>query len=131
MSPAREDHSAQRAELNAAIDRLLAGTPLRSDGKLTIVSLAAEAGVKRWVLTHRHTDLRDQFYARIRARDQTPPHVRQLEERITKLEADNTELRQRLADHAAALDAMARWLHVRTLEPQPSGRSSRSRSNHQ
>lgn len=25
-----------------------AGTPLRSDGKLTILSLAQEAGIKRW-----------------------------------------------------------------------------------
>jgi hypothetical protein len=33
----------ERAEIEAAMDRLLAGTPLRSDGKLTVVSLAAEA----------------------------------------------------------------------------------------
>ena len=36
------------------MDRLLAGTPLHSDGKLTIVSLAAEADVRRHVLTHAH-----------------------------------------------------------------------------
>jgi hypothetical protein len=32
-------------EIEVAMGRLLNGTPLRSDGKLTIVSLAAEAGV--------------------------------------------------------------------------------------
>lgn len=41
----------ERPQIEAAIDRLLAGMPLRSDGKLTIVSLAIEAGLKRHVLT--------------------------------------------------------------------------------
>ncbi len=52
-----EDRTAERKSIRAAIDRLLVGTPLRSDGALTVVSLAAEADVKRHVLTHRHTDL--------------------------------------------------------------------------
>jgi hypothetical protein len=30
----------ERREIEAAMDRLLNGTPLRSDGKLTVVSLA-------------------------------------------------------------------------------------------
>jgi hypothetical protein len=51
----------ERGQIHAAMDRLLAGTPLRSDGALTVVSLAAEADVKRHVLTHRHTDLKDEF----------------------------------------------------------------------
>ena len=41
----------ERRVIRDAMDRLLAGTPIRSDGKLTIKSLAAEAGVKRWLLT--------------------------------------------------------------------------------
>ncbi|MGH9187264.1 MAG: hypothetical protein ACRD0U_15840 [Acidimicrobiales bacterium] len=123
MSRAPQDHRAERAEIRAAIDRLLAGTPLRSDGKLTIVALAAEAGVKRWILTHRHTDLRDQFYARTRARNHTPPRVRQLEERTRTLEHENRDLRRQLRDHRAALDAMARWVHVQASEPEkPVGR---------
>ncbi|MFE7837052.1 hypothetical protein ACFU53_13695 [Streptomyces sp. NPDC057474] len=43
--------------------RLLAGAPLRSDGKLTIKSLAAEAGLRHNKLTHKHTGLKDLFYA--------------------------------------------------------------------
>lgn len=35
-----------RNQIRAAMDRLLAGTPLRSDGALTVVALAAEAGIK-------------------------------------------------------------------------------------
>jgi hypothetical protein len=42
----------ERREIEAAMDRLLNGTPLRSDGKLTIMSLAAEAGVKRHARRH-------------------------------------------------------------------------------
>jgi len=37
----------ERGQIRAAMDRLLAGTPLRSDGALTVVSLAVEADVKR------------------------------------------------------------------------------------
>jgi hypothetical protein len=42
----------ERAEIEAAMGRLLEGIPLRSDGKLTIVALATEAGLKRHVLAH-------------------------------------------------------------------------------
>ncbi|MDP7739647.1 MULTISPECIES: hypothetical protein [Mycobacterium] len=55
----------QRQQIRDAMDRLIAGTAVHSDGKLTIKSLAEEAPVKRWVLTHRHTDLQDEFRARI------------------------------------------------------------------
>jgi hypothetical protein len=41
-----------------AMGRLLLGSPLRSDGKLTVKSLAAEAGLRRNKLTHRHTALK-------------------------------------------------------------------------
>jgi hypothetical protein len=37
--------SRERKEIQAAIERLLAGIPLRSTGELTVVQLAAEAGV--------------------------------------------------------------------------------------
>ncbi|MFE3447064.1 hypothetical protein ACFXNW_28865 [Nocardia sp. NPDC059180] len=36
----------ERDAINAAMDRLFAGTPLRSSGNLDIVSLAQEAGLK-------------------------------------------------------------------------------------
>ena len=50
-----------RRVIRDAMERLIAGKPLHSDGKLTVKSLAEEARVKRWVLTHRHTDLQDEF----------------------------------------------------------------------
>ncbi|WP_143674215.1 MULTISPECIES: hypothetical protein [Streptomyces] len=53
--------AAPRHALRTAIQRLLAGTPTRSAGALTVVQLAAEAGVKRWIVTHKHPDLRQEF----------------------------------------------------------------------
>jgi hypothetical protein len=56
----------ERAQIRAAMDRILAGAPERSSGALTIVALAIEASVPRNALTQRHTDLKYEFYQRIR-----------------------------------------------------------------
>lgn len=53
------EHTAERDAIKAAAARLLVGTPVRSTGALTVVALAEEADVKRHVLTHRHTDLKE------------------------------------------------------------------------
>lgn len=63
---------ADRAAIQAAADCLLHGTPLRSTGELTVVQLAVEAGVKRWLLPHKHRDLAEHFQARVRP----PPTIR-------------------------------------------------------
>ncbi|MFD7407012.1 hypothetical protein ACFV7R_31035 [Streptomyces sp. NPDC059866] len=52
--------------------RLLVGTPLRSDDRLTIKSLAQGAGLKRNKLTHQHTGLNGLFYALVRMQDRRP-----------------------------------------------------------
>jgi hypothetical protein len=64
-----EDAAEIRAITDAMV-RLLIGAPLHSDGKLTIVSLATEAGLRRNKLTHKHTGLKDLFYALV------GPHAR-------------------------------------------------------
>jgi hypothetical protein len=46
-----------RAAILTAIDRLVEGTPQRSEGRLSVSHLAVEADVKRWHLTHQHTDV--------------------------------------------------------------------------
>jgi len=107
----------ERRQIIAAIDRLIGGTPLRSDGNLTIVDLAVEADVKRWVLTHKHTDLKDLFNAKVKTATQEPPLVQQLRNRVTELEAANTDLRREVARRDHALDAMARWLNLAALNP--------------
>jgi chromosome segregation ATPase len=106
----------ERRELEAAMDRLLNGTPLRSDGKLTIVSLAAEAAVKRHVLTHKYTDLKDLFNARVKSQHSVPASE-------TALRGQNEELRRKLDDmrterdeYKQAANALARALNVLTAE---------------
>ena len=75
----------QRQQIRDAMDRLIAGTALHSDGKLTIKSLAEEAQVKRWILTHRHTDLQDEFRARIAdTTGNQPPALRKLHDAHTE-----------------------------------------------
>ena len=106
----------ERAEIEAAMDRLLAGTPLRSDGKLTIVSLAAEADVRRYVLTHKHTDLKDRFYARVRAQDSVPASETALREQIANLRRKLDDMRGERDEYKQAAQTLARALNVLTFE---------------
>jgi transposase-like protein len=85
--------TAERDAIRAAADRLLDGTPLRSTGALTIVQLAAEAGVKRWLLTHKHRDLAELFQARARLLAGDPPPIATLKKKISELEDDNARLK--------------------------------------
>jgi hypothetical protein len=98
-----------RRAIQAAADRLLTGTPLRSTGKLTIVQLANEAGVKRWLLTHKHRDLAEQFQARVRAAGGDPPPVADLKIQIGRLAEDNTRLR---ADNAERKAVTTYYAHI-------------------
>ena len=56
----------ERERIRAAMDRILAGSPERSNGELTVVALAIEADVPPNALTQRHTDLKNEFYLRIK-----------------------------------------------------------------
>ncbi|MFE1029675.1 hypothetical protein ACFW5I_34915 [Streptomyces sp. NPDC058818] len=84
-----------------AMVRLLIGAPLHSDGKLTIVSLAVEAGLRRNKLTHKHTRLKDLFYALIKARGSSPEPVseaaqargRKQQEDLVRVRAERDALR--------------------------------------
>jgi len=98
------------------MQRLLAGRPLRSSGDLTIVALADEAGLRRNKLTHKHTDLKDLFYAKVKARNGIPASETKLRERITALEARIASLRQERDDYRAAAETFARAVHVLTVE---------------
>jgi len=106
----------ERLIIHDAMKRLLDGEPLHSDGKLTIKSLAKEAKVKRWVLTLKHTDLKDEFYERVRLQNATPTAVRELRKRISLLEEDHAEVRAELREAYAEADRLARELAVLALE---------------
>ncbi|WP_436762771.1 hypothetical protein [Streptosporangium sp. V21-05] len=83
-----EQHQDERARIRDAIDRLLAGKPTRSDGSLTIVALAIEADIHRMALQKRHADLKEAFYARVRAEThQTPEVEKRLRKDVAQLKA--------------------------------------------
>lgn len=73
-------------KLRAAADRLIAGTPLHSDGKLTILSLAREAQVKRWLLTHKYPhQLKDKYQSEFQAAGHKSTPVQAAENEIETL----------------------------------------------
>jgi len=98
------------------MNRLLDGIPLRSDGKLTIVSLAAEAAVKRHLLTHKHTDLRDRLYARVRAHEGVAGNQIAALEQVERLRAVLDKMRAERDEYKRAADALARALNLPTIE---------------
>ena len=106
----------ERRLIRDAMTRLLDGDPIRSDGKLTVKSLAAEAGLKRWYLTHRHTDLRDEFYDRVRVQGATPAAMTTLYEEIAALKEAHKQDRAALRDAVAQKEIYARETQVLALE---------------
>ncbi|WP_433709267.1 hypothetical protein ACQP2U_22350 [Nocardia sp. CA-084685] len=106
----------ERDAIIAAMDRLFAGTPLRSSGNLDIISLAEEAGLKRNKLTHKHTDLKDRFYAECRAREGITDREVKLHNQIAQLKARVDELREERDNYRTANEIFARALHTLTIE---------------
>ncbi|MER6977969.1 hypothetical protein [Streptomyces carpinensis] len=111
-----EDAAEIRAITDAMV-RLLIGAPLRSDGKLTVVSLATEAGLRRNKLTHKHTGLKDLFYALVKARspvlDALPDSVRA---RAAKQQQDLARVRAERDDLRGQAQLLARIVHVLEIE---------------
>ncbi|WP_060886749.1 hypothetical protein [Streptomyces caniscabiei] len=106
MSPAPDE----RDRIRAAINRILQGTAQHSNGALTIVALAQEAGIPHNALTQRHLDLKNEFYAQVRARGQTPDSEIRLRQQIVKLKElrakDTEELSQLRTDVAHLVRAV-------------------------
>jgi hypothetical protein len=121
----------QRQQIREAMGRLIDGTAVHSDGNLTVKSLAEEAQVKRWVLTHRHTDLQDEFRARIAdTTGNQPPALRKLQDAHTEATEKIHDLRAEVAELKATLRQFERVVQVLALEnhelknPQMRGRSA-------
>jgi hypothetical protein len=94
---------AVRTAILTAMDRLLAGTPVRSTGRLSISQLALEAGVKRWYLTHQHLDLKTLFQARVKAAHNTPAASRSDSASTTCSKTKHVELLKYTAELEDAL----------------------------
>ena len=105
-----------RRAIRDAMDRLVAGKSLHSDGKLTVKSLAEEARVKRWLLTHRHTDLQDEFRARIANTSVEPPAIRALEEEKAEAQQKTRQLTADVTALTATIRQLERIIHVLALE---------------
>ena len=92
-------HQDERARIRAATERLLAGQPVASDGALTVVALAAEAGVDRMALIKRHADLKNEFYERVRTdTQQVTDEERQLRQTVAKLRRTIASQREEIRD---------------------------------
>jgi hypothetical protein len=102
----------ERDRIRAAMERIQAGIPEHSDGALTIVALAAEAKVPRSALTQRHLDLKNDFYAKVRARARghTPDSYKRLRQQARRLRelraADAEEIAQLKADVEGLVGAL-------------------------
>ena len=111
--PAATDDDPVRAAILAAMDRLLVGAPQHSEGRLSVSQLAAEAGVKRWHLTHQHTDLKDLFQARVRqsqsgqaASARTASAYEELKAKYAGLQRHCSALEDRLQLYATTINAL-------------------------
>ena len=80
------------------------------------MSLAVEAGVKRHVLTHRHTDLKDEFYARVRAQGRVPASEQELRGELKTTQQKLAEAREENRQLKASVEAFARIVNVLTAE---------------
>jgi len=90
-------HQDERTRIREAMDRLLAGKATASNGSLTVVALATEAGVHRMALLKRHADLKNEFYERVRSQAHQVPEAEQ------RLRATVVKLKETLANQNAEL----------------------------
>ena len=108
----------ERDRIRAAMDRILAGAPERSNGALTVVALAIEAGVPRNALTQRHTDLKNEFYQRIKERGADNEDEARLRATIARLRKTIAGKNKELAQLRADVPALVRAVNQLTLENQ-------------
>ena len=102
MRTSAEQRCQAGQRIRAAADALLRGD-IPPDGKCDITTLARQAGVSRAALYRSYPHLKDEFERRLAAvhASGTAPDPR--EARITRLKAQNDELRQKLAERDSAL----------------------------
>jgi septal ring factor EnvC (AmiA/AmiB activator) len=100
------------------MDRILRGTPQASNGALTIVALAQEAGVPRNALTQRHLDLKNEFYERVKERGQSPDVEARLRKTIVKLKKTIANKNEELDQLRTDVPALIRTINQLALENQ-------------
>jgi hypothetical protein len=122
------DEEADRVAIRAAADRLLAGTPLHSQsGKLTASELIAESELRRDVV-YRHSDLIQNFQARVKAQDSTPIAMQELADENRQLKTEIDELRGELRQEQARGRTMRMIIAELSLELEQAKAELESRS---
>jgi len=106
----------ERARIREAMERIFDGSPHSSTGALTIVALTQEAGVPRNALTQRHTDLRNEFYKRVKQRGATPDVEVRLREQIAKLKKTVANKDRELSRLRSDVPALVRVINQITAE---------------
>ncbi|MEU0029675.1 hypothetical protein [Streptomyces sp. NPDC006335] len=125
-SPSRPGDAAEIEAITEAMIRLLVGTSLRSDGQLTIKSLAQEGGLKRNMLTHKHIGLKDLFHALVRMQDMRPRVVDELKRTNDELQRKLARLRAERDRLRTDVQQLVRVVHVLEVENQQLREAARS-----
>lgn len=111
------DRDAERAALRNAADRLLAGTPLRSEsGRLTATELLRESGLRRDVAYGDHKDLVEEFQARVRAQNATPSAMQELADKYSELKEKLAAVTDDLTKERSVTAALRRIVAELDLE---------------
>ncbi|MDO3107075.1 hypothetical protein [Mycobacteroides abscessus] len=104
-----EPNTTERQQIKDAIERVISGNPLRSNGSYTVVTLAKEAGVHRTRLYEQYPELIAEFKMQIQ-QTLSPSIVlaanRELaeaHERADRLVAENALLRERIRTLSAVI----------------------------
>ncbi|MEV6867616.1 hypothetical protein AB0M44_42335 [Streptosporangium subroseum] len=107
------------AALQAAMERLLTGEPDRSDGALTVASLAREAGVSR-ATAYRVGEVLQRFRQRVDERASGPDVPATLRERIHELTGELREARRARHEEIQGLrrsvEVLAQQVQALTLD---------------
>ncbi|MFB6957553.1 hypothetical protein ACFCYB_10995 [Streptomyces sp. NPDC056309] len=107
--------------LRAAGERLLKGEPMRSDGSLTVASLAVEAGVSRST-AYRCPEVVDEFRSLVSEREDAAAPPTSLRQEVQSLKAAERRLRQEHAREVrelrSSINVLAQQVQLLTLENQ-------------
>jgi len=118
MGRQQRDRCAEQAAISAAAGRLLAGTPLRSSGKLTVSALITESGLRRDVIYGVHKDQVEAFQAKVRVQNSTPAAMQQLAAQNAGLQERLTAVKEELAAERETGAVLRRMVAELSLELQ-------------
>jgi hypothetical protein len=113
--------------IREATQRLLAGTPQRSNGSFTVATLAAEAGLPRHRIYEHHADLVTEFKAKTFTGAPIAPDVTALRQQladahqlIEQLEATQTQLAAKITTLCAVITELTHDAHADNIVALPS-----------